>query len=276
MVAIVSAGLLAVAAQPKILVEGHRGARAIYPENTIPAFEYAIRIGADVLELDLHVTKDNVLVVSHDAALNPKICRGPAGSRVIRELTLSEVQRFDCGAIQNPDFPKQKTVPGTPPPTFDEVLDLAGQGRFEYNVEIKINPRKPELAPPPAEFARLVVDAVRKHELSSRVIIQSFDFRALHAVHRIAPELRLSALYGRGGEDFVSIAHRAGAGIVSPNFHLVTAAKVKAAHAAGLRVVPWTPDTPADWKKLVEDGVDGIITDNPAALIQYLKQRGLR
>ncbi len=273
---VLAAGLLASASGPKLIVHGHRGARGTRPENTIPAFRYAIENGVDVLELDVAITKDNVPVVSHDPVINRKICQGPAGNRVIRELTLAEVRRFDCGSLKNPDFPKQEPAPGTQIPTLDEVLDLAWMGEFGYNIEIKSNPAKPELSPPPSEFAAIVVKAIRKHKLARRVIIQSFDFRALHEVHKIAPEIRLSALFSRSGKDFVSIAREAGAGIVSPNYHLVTKAKIAAAHAAGLEVVPWTPNTPETWEKLIADGADAIITDYPVALLRYLKQQGLR
>ena len=98
----------------QIVVHGHRGARTSMPENTIPAFEFAIRHGTDVLEMDMAVTKDNVIVLSHDSELDRKICTGPEGmTNVIRELTLAQVKQWDCGSKGNPDFPKQKTVPGT-------------------------------------------------------------------------------------------------------------------------------------------------------------------
>ncbi len=117
-------------AAPKIQVHGHRGARAVRPENTIPAFEYAIAAGADVLELDLAVTKDNQLVVSHDLHMNRKICRGPEGETAIRALTLAEIRAWDCGALKNPEFPRQQTVPGTRMPTLDEVFALAPRVRL--------------------------------------------------------------------------------------------------------------------------------------------------
>ena len=112
-------------AQSRILVHGHRGARAMRPENTIPAFEYAIAQGVDVLELDMAVTKDDVLVVSHDPMLNPAICTGPGTPVAIRTLTLAELRKWDCGGKQNPLFSKQTPVPGTPIPTLDEVFDLS-------------------------------------------------------------------------------------------------------------------------------------------------------
>ncbi|MCX6633324.1 MAG: glycerophosphodiester phosphodiesterase family protein, partial [Candidatus Solibacter sp.] len=113
-----------------IQVHGHRGARAVRPENTLPAFEYAIAAGVDALELDMAVTRDNVIVVSHDPELQAPVCSGPGGKAVIRELTLAEVRQWDCGAKQNPGFPKQQAVPGTKMPTLDEVFALAPKGKF--------------------------------------------------------------------------------------------------------------------------------------------------
>lgn len=260
----------------KILVHGHRGARALRPENTLPAFEYAIAQGVDALELDMAVTKDDVLVVSHDPLLHPPVCSGPVPEAVIHTLTLKEVKEWDCGKVQNPGFPKQQTVPGTRMPTLDEVFQLAPKGKFLFNIETKSFPDHPELTPPPAEFVRLVQAEVRKHHLESRVILQSFDFRTLIEMKKIAPEIVLSALYEGQPKDFTAIAKEAGgAQIVSPQFNLVTPQQVSAAHAAGLQVVPWTADTPQDWDKLIAADVDAIISDDPAALLAYLHARGL-
>jgi len=246
------------------------------PENTIPAFEYAIGVGVDVLELDMAVTRDDIVVVSHDPLLNPEICTGPGAPRAIRTLTLSELRQWDCGALRNPRFPKQTPIPGTPMPTLDEVFALSSRGKIEFNIETKIFEDHPEYTPSPEKFARLVLDCVRRHRLESRVILQSFDFRTLHAMKKIAPAIRLSALYEKGADSFVDVARRAGARIVSPEKDLITPEKVKAAHAAGLQVVPWTANTRSDWDALVAAGVDAIISDDPAALIAYLKEKRLR
>lgn len=261
------------AAGANIQVHGHRGARAMRPENTLPAFEYAIAQGVDALELDMAVTRDGVLVVSHDPFLRTPVCTGPRNEVAIHSLTLAEVRPWDCGAQRNPLFATQQPVPGTRMPTLDEVFDLAPKGKFLFNIETKITPEHPELAPTPAEFARLVLDAVRRHHLEKRVVLQSFDFRTLHEMKKIAPEITLSALYEGPPRDFVTIGREAGAQIVSPAFRLVTPEQVRAAHAAGLQVLPWTPNTPEDWARLADAGVDGIISDNPAALIAWLKAR---
>jgi len=263
-------------AAPRILVHGHRGARAIYPENTIPAFEYAIKIGADVLEMDVAVTKDNVLVISHDPHINPEICKGPHPGVAIHELTLAELHGYDCGALKNPHFPKQQPVPGTRIPTLDEVLNLSRGNDVQFNIETKSFPDHPELTPTPDVFARMLLDVIRKHQLDSRVIVQSFDFRTLHAMKRLAPNIRLSALWEGDARPFVDIARDGEAGIISPLFKLVTPQHVKSAHDAKIQVVPWTADTPTDWQMLIDAGVDAIITDDPAALIAYMKEKGLR
>ena len=270
-------GPAAQAADPaKILVHGHRGARALRPENTIPAFEYAIGVGVDALELDMAVTRDNVIVVSHDPVLRPPVCTGSQPQAVIRQLTLGETQKWDCGSVRNPDFPRQVPAPGARVPTLDQVLELASRGTFDFNMETKIFPDQPKLTPSPEEFARLVWESVRKHRLEKRIILQSFDFRTLLAMKKLAPEIRLSALYAGPPRDLVAIAREAGADIVSPDQSLVTREQVRAAHRAGLQVVPWTANTPAQWDRLVTAGSDAIISDDPAALIEYLRTRGLR
>jgi glycerophosphoryl diester phosphodiesterase len=246
------------------------------PENTLPGFEYAISVGADALELDVAVTCDDVVVVSHDPKLNRSICKSPDPPRAIRELTLAEIQRWDCGGRRNLRFPKQTPIPGTRVPTLDQVLDLAGRGHFLFNIEVKSFPERPALSPPPDHFAELVYQAIRRHKLEARAMVQSFDFRVLHAMRRLAPHIRLGALYAGRPKSFAAIAQRAEAGIVAPYHALATARKVRAAHDAGLEVVAWTPNRPRDWRRLIAAQVDAIITDNPAALLAYLKEIGLR
>ena len=228
------------AARP--LVHGHRGARAVLPENTIPAFEYAIQVGADAVEMDVAVSSDNIPVISHD----PHIDSGAA----IHQLTVAELRL----------------------PTLDQVLSLSTGNQVHFNIEIKSFPDHPELTPPPGIFAAMVLEVIRKHRLESRSIVQSFDFRILREMKRIAPAIRLAALWEGPARPFVEIAHDAGAGIIAPEFTLVAPEQVRAAHAAKLEVIPWTANTPADWRKLIDAGVDAIITDDPAALISYLKR----
>lgn len=256
-----------------ILVHGHRGARARFPENTIPAFEYAISAGADALELDLAVTRDNVVVVSHDPVLCAPLWSGPCPTATIRELTVAESREWQCGTAPHPEFPQQTPVPGTGMPALDDVLGLSRRGAFGFDLEIKCFPGQPHLTPDPDEFAGLVLDCIRAHGLEERTVVQSFDFRTLHAMRKAAPEIRLAALYEEE-PDWVSPAEHAR--IVSPHFRLVNGAKVARAQASGISVVAWTPNQPDEWDALIEAGVHGIITDDPAALLAHLHQKGLR
>ena len=267
--------LLASALQAQtVLVHGHRGAAGVKPENTLPAFEYAIATGVDVLELDMGVTRDGEIVVSHDAILHAPICKSPSGKdekAAIHDLTFAELRKWECGTTANPAFPRMQPVAGNHMPTLDEVFALAPKGKFLFNIETKIQPSNPELAPSPEEFVKLVLAKIRKHHLESRVILQSFDFRTLPVMKRLAPEIKLSALCTAPGLDFVKLGKETGAQIISPMHRSVTKEQIAAAHAAGLQVVPWTADKVEDWDRLIAAGADAIITNDPAALIAHLR-----
>jgi glycerophosphoryl diester phosphodiesterase len=236
----------------RILVHGHRGARARRPENTLPGFRYAMEQGVDFLELDVAVTKDNVAVVSHDPLIDVTICSGPKTGVPIHTLTLEELQEYDRV------------------PTLDEVFELGRGNAVQFNVETKIFADRPELSPDPEAFTQLILDLVRKHRLENRVILQSFDPRTLRVMKKLNPEIPRAALF-ETDRDWPEVAREFEATILSPEQHLVTRDRVKQAHAAGLQVVPWTANNPEDWARLVDAGVDGIISDDPASLIQWLK-----
>jgi glycerophosphoryl diester phosphodiesterase len=259
---------------PRILVHGHRGARARRPENTLPAFEYAIEQGVDVLELDVAVTRDNVPVVSHDPLINVTICSGPKTGIPIHTLTLAELQVYDCGAKQNPNFATQQPVPGTHIPKLDDVFALSKGTRVWFNVETKIFVDHPELTPGPEAFTQLILDSIRKHGIQNRVILQSFDPRTLRVMKKLDPSIPRSALFEKKRE-WPEVAQEFAATIFSPEYHLVTAERVAKAHAAGQQVVPWTVNKPEDWQRLVDAKVDAIISDDPASLIAWLKQKNL-
>jgi len=259
----------------RILVHGHRGARARRPENTLPAFRYAIEQGVDVLELDVAVTKDNVPVVSHDPLINATICSGPKTGIPIHTLTLAELKEYDCGAKQNPAFATQVPVPGTRVPTLDEVFDLSRGTAVEFNVETKIFADHPEYTPGPEAFTQLILDRVRKHGIEMRVILQSFDPRTLRVMKKLDPSIRRAALF-EVEREWPEVAREFEATHMSPLYSLVTKERVSWAHGAGLEVVPWTVNKPEDWATLADDGVDAIISDDPAALIAWLKGHNLR
>lgn len=258
----------------RIAVHGHRGARAAFPENTLEAFAFAIDAGADYVELDIQLTRDGVLVACHDPVLRRRIYQGPPGGRVVSRLTLAELRRFDCGSLTDRRFPRQTAVPGARIPTLDEVLALAGRGDFRFNIEVKTFPRRPQRGPAPEAIADLAVEAVGRRGLGRRVEMQSFDLRALRAIRALDPALPLAALCQFGRRDFLRLASEAGATTLGPYQRLVTRASVARVHAAGLRVVPWTANRPRDWARLIRAGVDGIISDDPVGLIEYLRERG--
>lgn len=260
---------------PRILVHGHRGARARRPENTLPAFRYAIEQGVDVLELDVAVTKDNVAVVSHDPLINATICSGPKTGIPIHTLSLAELHEYDCGAKRNPNFATQVPQPGTRIPTLDEVFDLSRGTKVWFNVETKIFADKPELTPGPEPFTQMILDLVRKHGIEKRVILQSFDPRTLRVMKKLDPAIPRAALF-ETNRDWPEVAREFEATLYSPEYHLVTPERVAQAHSAGLQVVPWTVNKPEDWQKLVDARVDAIISDDPASLIAWLKAKGLR
>jgi glycerophosphoryl diester phosphodiesterase len=258
-----------------ILVHGHRGARARRPENTLPAFRYAIEQGVDVLELDVAVTKDNVAVVSHDPLINATICSGPKLGVPIHTLTLSELHEYDCGAKQNPGFATQVPQPGTRVPTLDEVFALSKGTKVGFNVETKIFADHPELTPEPEPFTKLILDLIRKYKIENRVILQSFDPRTLRVMKKLDASIPRSALFEMQ-RDWTEVTHEFEATVLSPQYQLVTPDRVAKAHSAGLLVVPWTVNKPEDWQKLADAKVDAIISDDPASLIAWLKEKGLR
>lgn len=284
----ISVLLLALAAPAAALdLQGHRGSRGTHPENTLPAFEEALRAGVDTLEFDLGVTKDGAVVISHDQHINPVICLGPDGktiteSPLINTLTLGEVKAYDCGALKNPRFPKQVPAPGTRVPTLDEVFEfvktspLPAAKIVNFNIETKIVPALPGNSPAPAAFAKAVVDIVKKHGLEDRVTVQSFDWRTLAETAKLSKKIKRAQLVS---DNLVGMAGAAQAGkahIISPDFLWMTRETVAEAHKAGLKVIPWTLNEPAAWQHALDCGADGIITDYPADLAAFLKEKGLR
>ena len=290
-------------------LQGHRGTRGLAPENTLAAFRTALGLGVMTLETDLAVSKDDVLVISHDPFLNPDLVRldgkwiGAAGP-TIRSLSLAELKRYDIGRT-NPaskyaqQFTQQRPADGERFPTLEEVFAMAGPD-VRFNIEIKTDPNKPQLTIDPDRFAALAVAAIRKGQAASRSTLQSFDWRGLVAAHRLAPEIATSCLsiesngfdtVGRassqrspwlGGLDLTAqggsvprLAKEAGCTVWSPFWRNVTAGNVKEAQALGLKVVPWTVNNPAEMAQLIDLGVDGLITDYPDLAQPVLAAKGL-
>ena len=271
----------------KIDVHGHRGARGRRPENTLSAFKFAIDSDVDYLEMDLQVTRDNRLVVSHDPVVHPKRCISPGDKSLtspvpIRSLTFTELQRYDCGSLKNPNFPSQLRVPGEKIPSLEAVLRLAKSRKTPsgrtvgLNIETKIKPGLPNFSPKPRAFSRLLVQVLKRTGWKKRVVIQSFDYRTLRTARKMAPWLKLSLLTSGHTTRFVDILSKERAQILSPHHHWITADDVRRVHASGRKVIPWTSNEPGDWQRLVDMGVDGIITDYPRRLVRFLKGKRLR
>lgn len=267
-----------------IEVHGHRGARALRPENTIPAFEYALSIGVDVLEMDLAVTKDRVLVLSHDPRLNPEICEEASGKKLkepgplIFSMTLVEVKKYVCGSRRDPRFPRQVLKPGTRIPTLAEVFDHVKKSSHpaaktvRFNIETKIDPKKPDDTANPREFAFLLVEELKKSGMKDRAIIQSFDDRTLVELRKLDPKAQIAVLSEDPNEDFVGRLKATQADIFSPYWEFLSPALVEKVRSLDVKIVPWTANGPKAWKKLSDMQVDGIISDDPEALIKFLKK----
>jgi len=271
-------------------IQGHRGARGLAPENTLPAFARALGIGVTTLELDCAVTKDGVVVVSHDSTLNPDITRGPGGKWLegegppIRGFTYDELRRYDVGRIDPASgyakrFPNQQPVDGARMPRLMDVFALArkaGNEQVRFNIETKISPLHPERTVTPEAFARAFIAVIRGAGMEKRVTIQSFDWRTLQAVERAAPEIATAYLTGRrrGGSQPKAV-HAAGGRLWSPNYEELDSAALIEARALGLKVVPWTVNEPGFIARFLDLGVDGIITDYPQRVRAELARRGM-
>ena len=292
-------------------LQGHRGARGLAPENTLPAFEKAMALGVDTLEMDLAVTRDGVVVVSHDSLLNPDITRDDhglwleyAGPRIV-SLNREELRGYDVGRIQPGTeyakrFPDQRGEDDVRIPTLRDVYDLARRRKNEtvrFNVETKLDPTRPIETLGPKEFADAVIEAVRGAHMEKRTTIQSFDWRTLRRVSEKAPEIETVCLSvenaaennirgkkkpspwtaGLDVDDYGGSVPRlvkaAGCGTWSPAAENLTKALVDEAHGLQLKVVPWTVNDPAQMTALVAMGVDGLITDRPDIALKTLQLR---
>lgn len=292
--------------------QGHRGARGLAPENTLPGFAAALAHGVDTLELDVVLTKDGVPVVSHDRRLHPDLTREPSGAYVaepgplVFALTLEELRRYDVGRLRPGSryaagFPEQRPADGAVRPTLAEVIALvrrSGNERVRLNIETKINPLLPEETPGPEAFVDAILEVLRAERFLDRAIIQSFDWRTLRLVQRAAPGVPTAyltqtqggsaTLPGGGGSawtagidprDHASLPaaiKAAGGAIWSPRHPEIGAEDVAEAHRLGLRVIVWTVNEPADMARMIALGVDGIITDHPDRLVEVARARGLR
>jgi glycerophosphoryl diester phosphodiesterase len=289
-------------------LQGHRGARGLLPENTLPAYELALRIGVTTLELDVGVSSDGVVVISHDRALNPEITRDAQGRWLpapvlVNALTFAQLQSHDVGRI-NPAssyatrFPHQAPRDGTRMPALAELFERMKSTQVHFNIETKISPEKPAETVSPEVFVDRLLTVVQAYNLQRRVIIQSFDWRTLALVQQRAPGMRTAyltaqqswtdnikpasptaprwtgAVHYEDYSDVPSMVKAAGGAIWSPYFADVTPQLVKKAQSLGLQVVPWTVNDAKDLQAVIGMGVDGLISDYPDRARALLVQQG--
>jgi glycerophosphoryl diester phosphodiesterase len=289
-------------------LQAHRGGRGLRPENTLAAFENAIRLGVTTLELDIAITADGVAVISHEPALYPGTARDADGrwlkepGPLIHALTLAEVQRYDIGRL-NPElaygkpFASQQSVDGQRIPTLASLFALVkqlGANDVQFDIETKVFPHRPNDTVTPEVFVDTLLAAIRAAGMSERVMIQSFDWRTLALVQRLEPAMRTVYLTiesrnsnnvqdpawtaGRIARDYPSVPamiKAAGGRIWAPNYNNIDATSAQRAHDVGLQLVPWTVNEAADMRRLIDWGVDGIITDYPDRLREVMRERGM-
>lgn len=298
---------------PLFDLQGHRGARGLYPENSLPGFEAALALGVTTLEMDLGMSRDGILVVHHDDHLDPRRTRDATGAwieppgKALSALSLAELQSYDIGRVRpesdyDARFPDQRGLDGVTLPSLRQVLarteDLSG-GKIRYNLEIKTSPLDPDNTVSPEVMAAALVGVLQEFDLTARATVQSFDWRGLETVGELAPET--ARVYLTVEQSWFDNLQRGKAGLSpwlagldmdglqltpphaiktlggrvwSPYFRDLRGAELREAHGIGLKVVPWTVNDPKDMRSLVELGVDGIITDYPDRLRQVLQDLG--
>jgi glycerophosphoryl diester phosphodiesterase len=270
---------------PKFDVQGHRGARGLRPENSIPGFITALNYGVTTLEMDLAITKDKKIIISHEPWFSSEICLDSAGVVIPKEqerfkkyniyqLTYSEIQVFDCGSKPHPRFPEQEKIKIAKPLLRDAIIAVENHIKsyslyeVDYNIEIKSLPEGDnKFHPAPEEFSDLVFQLIDEYLPWERVVIQSFDFRVLKYWNTKYPQVRLAALVEKQPNPVAARETLNTLGftpsIYSPDFLLLDQETVKIMKQKKIRVIPWTVNETEDMKRLKALGVDGFITDYP-------------
>lgn len=264
-------------------IQGHRGCRGVLPENTIPAFKKAIELGVHTLELDVAISKDNVVVVTHEPYMNHEIALTPDGKEIsenneksynLYQMSFDSIQTFDVGLKKHPRFPDQEKIKAVKP-SLSEVFNVseALNGNIKYNIEIKAEPAYDNIfTPEPKTYVKLVLEVVKKHKLENRVNLQSFDIRILEEIKRQNPTMVLALLVDENEDidaKLKSLSFKPE--IISPYFKLLTKTNVKSYQNNGFLIIPWTVNEILDLKHVISLNVDGIITDFPYRLISILE-----
>lgn len=270
-------------------IEGHRGCRGLMPENTLPAFLKAIDLGVNTLELDVVVSKDQQLVVSHDPYFSADITLDPDGQEIPPEkqtqynlfkMDYAEIKRYDVGSLGNKRFPAQQKL-RTYKPLLSEVfvetrkyIKEHGRSPVRYNIETKSTPAGDDLYhPKPAVFARLLYDEILKHNMQQLVMIQSFDVRTLQEFRKYPVRMPLVLLV-ENRDGIERNLDRLGfqPDVYSPNFMLVDEALVTWCRQKGIRIIPWTVNEESDLEAMKKLNPDGIISDYPDRAIRIWRR----
>ncbi|WP_231559553.1 glycerophosphodiester phosphodiesterase family protein [Kocuria sp. ZOR0020] len=278
-------------AQPPFDLQSHRGGRGQWTESSLYAFARSLELGVTTLELDTHLTQDGVVLVWHDHTVETAKCQDTApatpndpdfpyvGDRV-RDLTYAQIQTLDCGYQQLPGYPQQMVVERNRIATLEQLFELVRDHRADgvrFNIETKVE--DPSNAAERDALVDAVLEQIYTNGWPERTQLQSFDWAALDRAAPVAPELELVALAeaenpGGAGLTPQEVADR-GYDVWSPQHVVLTQANIAQAHDLGLKVVPWTVNDPADMARLMDWGVDGLITDYPWQLRQLMQQRGM-
>mgnify|MGYP001182236458 CR=1 FL=1 len=277
--------------RPGIDLQGHRGARGLLPENSIPAFLHALDLGVTTLEMDVAINAEGHVVVSHEPWMSAKICTHSDGRLVTEDeekslriyaMSDAEVAGFDCGSRGHPDHPRQQAMAIAKPLLSDVFLAVSAHaeaserhasfGQILYNIEIKSLPEGDRFFHPVVrEFASALYRVISRHGLVAQTTVQSFDPRALEAMHEIDPHISIALLVDnpqviQQNLDRLSFLPQ----IYSPNYQLLDQAQIEAAQTLNIRVIPWTVNDEETIRELVGMGVDGLITDYPDLAIEVL------
>jgi glycerophosphoryl diester phosphodiesterase len=267
-------------AQKNIITQGHRGCRGLMPENTIAAMKKGIDLGAQVLELDVVISKDKQVIVSHDTYMAAEISLKPSGDIItaaeeknllLYNMPYAEIIKYDVGSKHNTKFPQQQNFPAYKP-LLSVLIDSAdlyakqqGKPLPSYNIEIKSQPEKDEIEhPKTAVFVELLMSVLKDRKITDRMNIQSFDVRPLQLIHQQYPAIKLSFLTANAksvNDNLTQLGFVPA--IYSPYYKTVTADAVKICHDKGIRIIPWTVNTKEEINTLINLGADGIITDYP-------------
>ncbi len=271
---------------PKFDVQGHRGCRGLKPENTIPAFLTALDSGVTTLEMDVVITRDRQVVISHEPWMSSEICLDPTGSAIPKKdsikyslyaMTYEQVRLWDCGSKGNERFPEQEKMAAYKPLLKDAIVAIENHIKnhtkyeVDYNIEIKSDPRgDTKFHPKPEEFSKLVYELIDQYLPMNRVVIQSFDFRVLKYWHATYPKIRLAALVeNRKSLDANLKVLGFTPSVYSPYSKLVTPGMVSSCHERKMRLIPWTVNDEREMLALKGMGVDGFITDYPDRARKY-------